>query len=205
MRVTALAVAAVLALTVATGCTGRPEHQSGAAVPAGSPAPSTTSTRTAAAPTETKSPSATTSTPANTTPARCRTDQLTGDIEQYEPPGQAGSAYQARVKLTNTGVRCTMSGYIDIRLLSNGQPRETTVTRSGRATETVTLDRGDSAWTKIVWVFVPGNNENSCDPRVTGARIVPPGGGGALEIDETLGQVCEHGGVLVSPVSASKP
>src|SRR5688500_4302694 len=106
MRVTALAVAAALALTVATGCADQPRREAGPAVPAGSPSTST-SAPTEAIPTETAttdpgtSPTGTQTTPGNNAPARCQTNQLTGDIEQFEPPGQAGSSYQARVKLTN--------------------------------------------------------------------------------------------------------
>src|ERR1044071_7217489 len=103
MRVTALAVAAALTLMVATGCADKPKHDDGTAAPAGSPSASAESTPTESTPAETAgpttTPTGTQTTAGNTTPARCQTNQLTGDIEQYAPPGQAGSTYQARVKL----------------------------------------------------------------------------------------------------------
>jgi hypothetical protein len=214
MRVTVLAVAAALALTVATGCADKPEHQDGTAAPAGSPAPSTSASAPEAAPVGTLGSSAPpTGTQANTgtnnAPARCQTTQLTGDIEQYEPPGQAGSTYQARVKLTNTGNRCTISGYINIQLLANDAPRETKVTRVDGAAETVTLNKGDSAWAFIGWSFLPNADEQGtepvCAPKPTGALVTPPGGSGSIRIAENFGVVCSHGEIFTRPVSATRP
>lgn len=212
MRVTVLAVAAALALTVATGCADKPRHEAGPAAPAGSPSTST-SAPTEATPTEATDPSTpptgTQTTTGNNTPARCQTSQLTGDIEQFAPPGQAGSSYQARVKLTNTGNRCTMSGYINLQLLANGQPRETNVKHSDGTTETVSLDRGDSAWALIVWTFRPNADEADteplCGPRPTAALVTPPGGSGSIRIAEEFGVVCAHGEVYTRPVSATRP
>ena len=215
MRVTALAVAAALTLMVATGCADKPKHRDGTAAPAGSPSASTESAPTGTSPTEsapaeTPTPSGTSSgtqTSTNTT-AKCQTNQLTGDIEQYAPPGQAGSSYQARVKLTNTGNRCTMSGYLSIQLLANDQPRETNVKHSDGPNETVTLNKGDSAWTIIVWSFLPNADEDTnppCNPRATGALVTPPGGSGSIRIAEDFGVLCKHGEIYTRPVSATRP
>ncbi|WP_203993092.1 DUF4232 domain-containing protein [Virgisporangium aurantiacum] len=211
MRVTALAVAAALTLMVATGCTDKPRHQDGTAAPAGSPSASTEGTPpTESAPTEASTTP--TGTPTNVganTPAKCQTNQLTGDIEQYAPPGQAGSSYQARVKLTNTGNRCTLAGYITLQLLANNEPRETKVTRSDGAVETVTLNRGDSAWALIVWTFRPNADEADtqplCGPRATAALVTPPGASGSIRIAEEFGVVCAHGEIVTRPVSATRP
>ena len=211
MRVTALAVAAALALLVATGCADKPEHRDGTAAPAGTPTASTESAPTESTPVEgTPTGTATNKTAAGTNaPARCQTNQLTGDIEKYEPAGQAGSTYQARVKLTNTGNRCTLAGYITLQLLANDQPRETKVTRSDAAVETVTLDKGDSAWALIVWTFRPNADEADtqplCGPRATAAAVTPPGGSGSIRISEEFGVICAHGEIITRPVSATRP
>jgi len=197
---------------VATGCADKPEHKDGTAAPAGSPSTSA-SASTEATPTGTTGPSTTpTGTPTNagnTAPAKCQTNQLTGDIEKFEPPGQAGSSYQARVKLTNTGDRCTMSGYVNLQLLANGGPRETKVTRSDGAVETVTLNRGDSAWALLVWTFSPNADEADtqplCGPRATAALVTPPGGSGSIRIAEDFGVICAHGEIITRPVSATRP
>jgi hypothetical protein len=211
MRVTALAVAAAaLALTVATGCSGTPEHQDGSAAPAGSPAPSsttsTTTDPTTATSATTPTPNGTGTTPANnTTAAKCTPGQLSGDIEQYSPPGQAGGSHQARLKLTNTGARCTMNGYVEVRLLSNGQVRPTRVTHTSGSYDPVTLNRGDSAWMIMVWFSTPGGDEQSCAPLVTGALITPPGASGEVEVAENIGQVCGHGNVQITALTATRP
>jgi hypothetical protein len=214
MRVTVLAVAAALTLSVATGCAGKPRNDGGTAAPAGTPTASASAPASVEpAPTQSTDPSTpptgTQTNAGNTTPTKCQTSQLTGDIEQYAPPGQAGSSYQARVKLTNTGNRCTMSGYINIQLLANGSPRETKVTKSGDAAETVTLNKGDSAWAIIAWSFLPNADEQGtepvCAPKATGALVTPPGGTGTIRIAEDFGVICSHGELYTRPVSATRP
>jgi hypothetical protein len=80
---------------VATGCADKPKHQDGTAAPAGSPSASTENTPIESTPpTESETSKAPTGTATNAgtnAPVKCQTNQLTGDIEQYEPPGQAGS------------------------------------------------------------------------------------------------------------------
>jgi len=219
MRVTALAVAAALTLAVATGCAGnKPQHQDGAAGPAGLPTPSTTTSNSASAAPTGPAPSGT---PATDTPvanggtgtagppSRCKTSQLAVDIEQYTPPGKAGSEQDARVRLTNGGSRCTMSGYIGLQLFAGPQPRETKVVEANGPPQTVTIDRGQSAWAHIAWGFLPNadeqNVEPECGPRPTGAAVTPPGQTDSIRVTEEFGRVCHHGEVYMSPVTATRP
>jgi hypothetical protein len=219
MRVTALAVAAVLTLAVATGCAGdKPKHQDGAAAPAGPQVPSTSST-TSSPPAEpagssTPVPSGTTATntQANTgatTPQPCRTGQLTADIEQYTPEGKAGSEQDARLRLTNGGNRCTLTGFARLQLFAGQEPRETKVVEFDGPAKTVTLDRGQSAWAHIAWRFQPMPDEQGveplCGPRPTSAAVTPPGQNESIRVTEDFRRVCWHGEVLVSPMSTTRP
>jgi hypothetical protein len=211
MRVTALAVAA-LALAVSTGCASRPQHQDGSAAPAGSPGPSApasaapSGTPTASAPATSGAPTTSTG---DTTPARCQISQITADIEQFERPGQSGASQSARVKFTNTGNSCTMSGYIGLQLLANGQPRETRLVHAGGPPQTVTLHKGGVAWALIDWMFTPDPDETDtdpiCAPRPTGALVAPPGASGSIRVAEDFGTLCRHGQVYTSPVSTTRP
>lgn len=220
MRAVLLAAAAV-SLMVVSGCDDGPQRQPGTAAPAGVPAPSApartpTPSRTATGTPDRPTGAATTGAHGPTapvgaaTPGRCRARQLTGDIEQYVRPGQAGASQIARVRLTNTGSRCTMSGYIGIQLLdANGRPRETKLVRTGDAQERLTLDRGQSAWTLIDWMTTPGPDEDDstplCRPRPTAALVTPPGVTGAIHIDEDFRTVCRHGEIYLAPVSRTRP
>lgn len=211
MRALALAVAAALTLTMATGCADRPRHDAGPAAPAGTPAGSeSVSPTTSAAPAaETASPEPTSTGTTTTTTARCQTSQLSGSLELYEPPGQAGSTYQARVKLTNNGDNCTMSGFVDVRLLADGQPRETKVTRRNAPGQTVTLGKGDVAWVGFSWIFSPDADEADkqplCGPRATGALVTPPGSSTPLRVTGNIGVVCRHGEIDLNPITKVRP
>jgi hypothetical protein len=217
MRVTVLAVAAALTLTVATGCADKPKHRDGTAAPAGSPAPSTSAS---AAPVEAPVGTVGSSTPPTgtptsngttgaTAPTACRVNQLAADIEQFIPPGKAGSSQDARVKLVNGGNRCTVSGYIGLQLFAGQEPRETKVTRINGAQETVTLDRGASAWVRIAWNFQPLPDEQGpepvCEPRPTAAAVTLPGQTDPIRVNEEFGRVCWHGEVYVGPLTATRP
>jgi hypothetical protein len=213
MRVTPLAIAAVLTLAVATGCGGnKPQHQDGAAAPAGTPSagsPSATATTPPSQePSGTPASSATNTTQTNTTPQRCRTSQLAADIEQYTPAGKAGSTQDARVRLTNNGDRCSITGYVKLQLFAGSQPRETKVVESNGPPKTVFLDRGQSAWAQIAWSFLPAADEQQepiCSPRATSAAVTPPGQSDSIRVTEQFRAVCNHGEIYVSPVSATRP
>jgi hypothetical protein len=219
MRVTALAVAAVMTLAVATGCSGnKPRHQDGAAAPAGSTSTSASAPATATTPTQeasTPAPSGTTASnttagQANTGPTpKCRASQLDADIEQYTPAGKAGSEQDARVRLINSGDRCTITGYIGIKLLAGSQARETKITETNGPPKTVTLDRGQTAWAQIMWRFQPAPDEQDkepiCGARPTAASLTPPGQSESIRVDEQFGRVCNHGEIYMFPVTATRP
>lgn len=217
MRVTALAVAAALTLAVATGCAGtKPERQDGAAAPAGTPTQSASTPAPATTPTQEPSGSPTQSGTAtgNTTqtngnpPQRCRTGQLTADVEQYTPEGKAGSTQDARVKLSNTGDRCTLTGYVKLQLFAGTQARETRTVESNGPPRTVTLDRGQSAWAQISWSFLPAADEQTepyCSPRATAIAVTPPGQSDSIRVTEPFRAICQHGEIYMSPLSATRP
>jgi len=216
MRVVLLAVAA-LSLAAATGCSNGPQRQEGAAAPAGAPTPSVSESALPAAstPTATSPASGRTGGPTGgptsvAAPGRCQAKQLKGDIEQFERAGHAGSEQAARVRLTNTGARCTMSGYLGMQLLAaNGQPRETSVVHGGSSPKRVTLGRGETAWAEFGWVFMPDpdeeNTEPLCGPKPTAALVTPPGVSGTIRITENFGRLCQHGEIYVFPVTATRP
>ena len=213
MRVV-LATVVALSLAMAAGCGHGPQRQAGAAAPAGTPAP-VVSAPTLPAASESTAVADTTGAPSGTSasaaaPGRCQAGQLTGDIEQFERPGQAGASQSARVRLTNTGARCTMSGYIGLQLLTaDGQPRETSIVRTGSSPERLTLNRGQTAWALIDWMFTPNadeaNTEPLCGPKPATALVTPPGVTGTIRITEDFGTVCRHGQVYTSPVTATRP
>jgi hypothetical protein len=217
MRVV-LATVVALSLAMAAGCGNGPQRQAGTAAPAGTPAPAVSEPALPAA-SESTAVADTTGAPTGSStggstgaaaPGRCQAGQLTGDIEQFERPGQAGASQSARVRLTNTGARCTMSGYIGLQLLAaDGQPRETSIVRTGGAPERLTLDRGQTAWALLDWMFTPNadeeNTEPLCGPKPAAALVTPPGATGTIRITEDFGTVCRHGQVYTSPVTATRP
>jgi len=200
--------AAGLSLALVAGCTSGPQRQPGVAAPAGQASPS--ASEPGGSPTSSSSASPDPGPTGVNAPGQCRADQLTGDIEQYERPGQAGASQLARLGLTNVGARCTMSGYVGLQLLAaNGQPRETGVTHVGGPAELVTLDPGRTAWALIVWMFTPSPDEEDtvplCGPRPTAALVTPPGASGTVRITEDFGTVCRHGAVDTNAVSLTRP
>jgi hypothetical protein len=216
MRVTALAVAAALTLAVATGCAGtRPQHQDGAAAPAGTPSASAGPVQETppaeSTPSQSASASATTNntqTNTNTTPQRCRTSQLAAAIEEYVPAGKAGSTQDARVKLSNNGERCTLTGYVKLQLFTGSAPRETRMVESNGPPKTVTLDRGQSAWAQVAWSYLPTDDEQVepyCSPRATSVAVTPPGQTESIRVTQAFRAVCNHGEIYASPVSATRP
>ena len=215
MRVVLLAVAA-LSLAAATGCSNGPQRQEGAAAPAGAPTPSVSesalpavSSPTVTSPTNASTRGATGSSTGVAAPGRCQASQLTGDIEQFERPGQAGASQSARVRLTNKGARCTMSGYIGLQLLANGKPRETSLVHAGGSPKRLTLDRGQTAWALIDWMFTPDPDEQDtepmCAPKPTAALVTPPGVAGTIRITENFGTLCRHGEIYTSSVTTTRP
>jgi hypothetical protein len=61
----------------------------------------------------------------------------------------------------------------------------------------------------IAWRFTPlpdeQDTEPMCGPRTTGALVTPPGASTSIRIDENFGVVCEHGGIVMKPVTATRP
>jgi hypothetical protein len=216
MRVTVLAVAAALTLSVAAGCAGnKPQHRDGAAAPAGSPTQSATATATATTPApQSGTPAPTGTTIPNNTqtssgpPPRCKSSQLAASLEEYIPAGKAGSTQDARVKLFNSGERCALSGYVKLQLFAGPEPRETKVVEANGPAKTVTLDRGQSAWAQIAWSFLPAADEQTephCLPRATSVAVTPPGQSDSLRVTHPFRAVCQHGEIYMSPVSATRP
>jgi hypothetical protein len=220
MRVVLLAAVA-LSLAATAGCDDGPQRREGAAAPVGAPSPSVSAPALPATsspgPISTTAGSKTASPAGSKTgstgvaaPGRCQANQLRGDIEQFERPGQAGAEQLARVRLTNTGARCTMSGFVSLRLLAaDGKPRETSIVHAGDPPKRVTLGKGQTAWAMISWMFTPDpgeeNTEPLCGPKPTAALVTPPGVSGTIRITEKFGTVCRHGEIWTSPVTTTKP
>ncbi len=226
MRVAVMAVGVAVAAVAGCG----PVRQDGDAAPAGAArgsggAPAAATPTGAAA-----SASAGRSTPADTggaasasagrsspadaggaaAPGPCRTGQLRGDIEQFEPPGQAGSEQDAWLSLFNTGPRCTLSGFVGLQLLTaDGQPRETRVTRSPDKPARVVLATGDTAWTLLVWSFMPhpdeADTEPLCGPKADAVQVTPPNQSDGLRIVENIRVICNHGEIFLRPLTATRP
>lgn len=205
---------AMLALTLVAACTPGVQQVDGDAAPAGAPTQTPLPTTPAAVP-STQAPSSSARVgPASPTVKRCRTTNLSGEIDPYAASGAAGGQHTAALGLTNTGsVPCTLTGYPDLQLLAfNDKPRATKVTRSSNDNgppATVTIAPGERAWTAIAWFFMPSADETDkeplCAPQPIAARVTPPGEAVSVRVAGDFGPVCAHGQVFVGPMSLTRP
>jgi hypothetical protein len=210
MRRIVLAVGVSLAMVMGgAACSDDPKRQDGNAAPAGSPSraesPAVAPGTPEGAPSQPVTSRSATPVGPSSLP-RCRTGQLRGDIEQFEPAGQAGSMQDAWLSLTNTGAPCTMSGFVGLQLLTaSGQRRETTVVRSERRAQQIILGTGQTAWTVMEWRFMAAPDEQStCAPKADAVLVTPPGESDALRVVENIRVICRHGEIFLHPMSPAQ-
>jgi hypothetical protein len=168
----------------------------------GTPATNATPAPPSAAPT-TPGPVAVAPTPSPTqagTP-RCHTGDLGARFQLLNPA--AGNRYAALILTNNSAHQCTVYGFPGmLQLDGNSRPMPTNVVRDGSVPQTVTLDPGGSAWSRLHWGAVPGAGESQtgpCEPQAPWIEITPPDETTQLVISWNVGPVCEQGRIDVSP------
>jgi hypothetical protein len=209
----ATAVAVVLAvLAVATllslGRLTRPSLS-----PAGQPSPATSASPSSGAPSPTQAPggpsgSAATAAPGtapgNGAPPRCHTGDVSATLTQGSPG--AGQRYATLTLANRSGHACQVYGYVGMLLLdASGQPLPTSVVRTPPSPSRVVVQPGGQVSAQMHWTVVPGPDESqagACEPAPASAMVTPPDETTQLAVPWTMGAVCLHGRIEVTPLAA---
>jgi hypothetical protein len=145
-------------------------------------------------------------------PGRCHTAGLRGELHLFSWPGEAGSGQDAELGLTNTSGRpCVVYGYPGLHLFdANGRSHPTTVERvTTKPPTSVMLAPGATAWSLIVWRYMPnGDEENSnplCGGKMTQLKVIPPDETTQLTVSVGSSTVCDHGKLWTGPMRADQP
>jgi hypothetical protein len=190
---------------------------SGASASATDPAPDATGTPDQAPATATGDSSAhptsgAAGTPSSGAPARCRTAQLSAELDLFDWPGQIGAEAEGEIGLTNTGSRsCVITGYIGARLIdADGQEAPTTLVREDTPPPaSLVLAPGRTAWALISWWFTPSGGEQYTSPlcggKMFGLWVTAPGESTSIRLGGQIGTVCWHHQLFVSPVTLDRP
>lgn len=137
---------------------------------------------------------------------RCHTTDLDATLEPSPGGGAAGSVY-LDLGLTNRSSHpCAVYGYPGMTLVdSTGRWLPTTLRRDPGQPALVPLQPGKTAWAVVRYTHMPADGEPTpCQPAAAGVAVTPPDETSQLTVDRKLDDVCQHGQMSVSPLSATR-
>ncbi|MDT0309890.1 DUF4232 domain-containing protein [Streptomyces sp. DSM 44917] len=216
-RVAALAGCAALAALAVAGCGEGSEDPAAGATTAAGPAPESSAPaeepaspgQDGQAPTPGQSPDPTGSdgSPSPQAPAGdpwCAPESLSAALSPLDPG--AGQRYAALVLTNTSDVACRTEGWPGLRLTAGDGSELPTTTVRDRSSEPrrVTLEPGASAWTRLHWTTVPGEEdpETGCGPDPAALAVIPPDTYSPTSADWDLGAVCSAGRIEALPLAA---
>jgi hypothetical protein len=213
VRLEAAGVITITAITglLVAGCTsGGSSAGSSGGSPAGTPAASSSASQApdsaapAAGATTSTAPPAVANGGGAGGPARCHTGQLSGRVRMMG--AAAGNRYAALILTNTSGESCRTFGFVGLQLAgATGNKLPTTVVReTNPSPHGITLQPGQSAWTRLHWGAVPGQGESTtgpCEPEPSRLLVIPPDERTQLSARWPNGSVCEHGEIFVTALS----
>ncbi|MEO3756133.1 DUF4232 domain-containing protein [Streptomyces sp. B6B3] len=197
----ALAVAALLAAGCGT-------HASPTSADAGGDAPPQGAADTTAS-SEQSDPSATAGTDAGSEVASdeagwCATDALSASLDAMSPA--AGNRYAALVLTNTSDTACRTQGWPGLQLATpDGDELPTTTVRDrSEHADPLTLQPGESVWSRLHWSVVPGEGDpaTGCGPEQASLRVIPPDERSAIRAAWELGEVCGDGRIEALPLAS---
>ncbi|NJC70224.1 DUF4232 domain-containing protein [Planosporangium thailandense] len=137
---------------------------------------------------------------------RCHTADLDAHLEPSAGGGAAGSIY-VDLGLTNHAAHpCAVYGYPGMTLVDSAHKwLPTTLRRDPGEPTRVTLQPGQTAWAVVHYTHIPADDEGSpCAPAAAGLAVTPPDETTQLTVDSKLDDVCQHGQMSTSPLTATR-
>jgi hypothetical protein len=207
-RVLGLAAGAVTVAVLALGGTwlglhldrssGRPAAYPSASVDAGTSAPAAGSSPVEGAPAGGGS--------AAVAPPRCHTGDLDARLQGAAGGGAAGSVYLDLGLTNHSSHRCRVYGFPGMALIdSAGRWLPTTLRRDPTPATLVTLTPGQTAWAVVHYTHLPADDETMpCQPAAVGLVVTPPDETTQLTVNSKLEDVCQHGQLATSAMTAQR-
>lgn len=134
--------------------------------------PSTTASSSPDSDSSSASGTSSTSSPATTADGTCATSQLTATVSTGSGGG-AGSLYPYIV-LTNHGIACAIGGYPGVSLAASGKQIGAAAVRESGSSTTLTLQRGQSAYSALQITQAANLSESACKPTQADSVVIYP-------------------------------
>jgi hypothetical protein len=136
-------------------------------------------------------------------PSWCATGELS--VALHPLNAAAGNRYAALVLTNTSDAACRTQGWPGLQLTTaDGETIPTTTVRDrSESPGRLTIQPGESAWSRLHWTVVPGEADpaGGCGPDPATLRVIPPDEHDATGADWELGAVCDAGRIEALPLA----